>query len=230
MENFINSDKKNTTLLFTTSTDNKKWFNKNLKKMPLNWEYRNKSISYVLNEQGFREKPFEEVNWKNAIVLLGCSIVFGEGLAVENTISKQLELLVNRPVVNLGIRGSAVDLACWNSLILHQYYPTPKAVIQVWSAPARYTDFDHNNSMCQYFANHKDYYHKLNWRYRSKQYMQTDRVLWKNKTVYYEISFLNELVDFVRIFDKARDLSHPGINSAKTAAEKIAENLYKQGL
>ncbi len=236
MENFINHEYGEQLLSFT-STDNEKLFRKNKKRQPLDWIYRNKDISYSLNEQGFREKSFKDIDWKNSIVLIGCSITYGEGLAVEDTISKQLEAIVDLPVINLGVLGSGIDLACWNSTILNDCYLAPKALVQVWSGLSRYTDFDktNNNKIYQYFVSQRDYHHELDWKHRSKRYVQTDKALWRNKTIYYEISFFEHTsndfkVDFVSTSDRARDLLHPGINSAKTAANKIAKNLYKQGL
>ena len=45
---------------------------------------------------------------------------------LENSVPSVVERLINIPTVNLGISGSAVDHACWNSSILHENYPILK--------------------------------------------------------------------------------------------------------
>lgn len=215
-------------------TDTSKNFRINCKKLGKDWIYNGKSISYVYNELGFRNKPFNEVDWKNSIIILGCSNVKGTGHAIEDTIGYKLEKILNIPVVNLGLSGSAVDTACWNSLILHDHYPWPKAIIQLWTGLDRYTNFDgklYKNFMptnIKYCAAHA-------WKDRSKFYVKSDRALWNNKTIYYEGSqFLHtaqELnIDFYDQIDCARDQNHPGIKSHTMAAEGIAKNLLKLGI
>jgi hypothetical protein len=217
-------------------TDQEKLFHKNLKKLrKTNWIYKTKSITYNLNEYGFRNKPFNEVNWSESIVVLGCSNVEGIGLAVEDTLCGQLEKILDTTVVNLGIGGSAIDLACWNSLLLHNHYPRPKALVQVWTSLGRYTDLN-GKVFTSHLPQYRGYYHRINWPYRTKWYIEADRTLWKDKLAYVEASFFHheynneKNVIKLDIIDKARDLMHPGINSNRAAAEKIADQLLKQGL
>jgi len=233
MENFISYLPKNQTLYFSGS-DQEKLFRKNLKRSDKDWIYRTKEIEYSYNEYGFREKSFNDVDWQNSIVMFGCSNVQGIGLAKEDTIARQLENIMQIPVVNLGIGGSSIDIACWNSTVLHEYYPRPRAVVQVWSSLNRYADVT-NHRIRSYLPQLKSYYARIDWEYRSKRYVQTDRALWKNKTVYYEASFFTDTAkkldtDEFSYNAGARDLMHPGIESNRFAAEKIAENLQKQGL
>lgn len=215
-------------------TDTKKNFDRNKKRLDADWIYSKKSISYVTNKLGFRNKPFNEVNWANSIVILGCSHVKGTGHAIEDTIPYRLEKILNIPVVNLGISGSAIDLGCWNSLILYDHYPRPKAVVQWRTGLDRYTDRN-STDIIGYMANSKNYNAGLDWEYRSKFCVKADRALWKDKTIYYEGSQFpytaKELdIDFYDTIDLARDLIHPGIESHKIAAEGIAKNLLELGI
>jgi len=233
MNHFISLLPKNQSLEFTGS-DKEKLYRKNYKRSSKDWIYRTKEIWYSYNEYGFREKSFDKLNWQNSIVMFGCSNVEGVGLAQEDTIAKQLEKIMQMPVINLGIGGSGIDIACWNSTILHEHYPTPRAVVHVWSSLDRYTELTKHGEIT-YTPAMSNYSYRLNWGYRSKRYVQTDRALWKNKTAYYEATFSDDAakelkIDFLDYKDYARDLLHPGIESAKASAEKIAKNLGKQSL
>lgn len=214
--------------------DTEKLFRKNLKKKKReDWVYKTKSIIYKYNSHGFRTVPFNKIDWANSVVVLGCSNVQGTGLALEDTMCCQLEKILNIPVVNLGIAGSPVDLACWNSLILHNYYPKPKAIVQIWTGLGRYSDYSQEGWQAFLPKFSYNYYYRLNWYKRSKYYIEADRALWKDKTVYCEGSFFRDTattvgVSYLTFHDSARDLMHPGIKSNRSAAENIAEELIKQ--
>ena len=45
------------------------------------WKYATKRIEYHVNSDGYRTKEWSDVHWKNSIVLLGCSYVYGVGVA-----------------------------------------------------------------------------------------------------------------------------------------------------
>jgi hypothetical protein len=192
-------------------------------------------IVYQTNELGFRNKPFTDVVWEESVIVIGCSNVFGESLNLEETFCVQLEKILKIPVVNLGVKGSGIDFACWNSLRIHNFYSTPKAMLQIWSGLDRYTDFDEDDKCVSYVPKSKNYYNQINWNKRSEHYIEADRALWKNKTVYHEASFMYYTakkvnVDYLTVFDYAKDLIHPGAKSVKAAAEKIAADLLNRGI
>lgn len=231
--NFLNYQPINHEAEFTEG-DSEKIFKKKLKTKPADWTYRTKKITYRNNEYGFRTKSFDKIDWKDSIVIFGCSNVYGIGLADEDTIPCKLEKLLDIPVINLGIRSSAIDLNCWNSLALHEKYPYPRAIIHVWTSLDRYTVKIHD-TVFPYTPSSSNFDCRLEWAERSQIYVQADRALWKGKTQYYEASFFadtaNELkIDHFKCPDVARDDSHPGIVSTQLAAEKILINLKKQGL
>lgn len=233
MKQFINYQLKNQTVLWS-GADQEKVFKKNLKRNDKEWIYRQKDINYCYNEQGFRERSFNDVDWKESIVIFGCSNVEGVGLANEDTIARCLERIIQKPVINLGIGGTGVDISCWNSTILYEYYDIPKAIIHIWSNLDRYSDTK-NDKIVPYVPRSSKYCAVINWEFRSRQYVITDRALWRDKTLYYEASFFGTTasrlkIDKLNTIDYARDLIHPGLESTKLVAEKIAENLYKQGL
>jgi hypothetical protein len=217
--------------------DSENFYKKNYIKFGNTWEYHNKKVSYVLNEGGFRTKSFDSINWEDSIVMFGCSITFGTGLIEEDTVASQLEKKLNMPVVNLGISGSAVDVSAINSLILHEHYPKPKAIVHLWTAGNRYSDFNsfETNNVVHYHPSLDTYNANFNWEERSKFYILADRVLWKNQLPYYEATWFEGSsirygIEFLKTLDYARDLRHPGSISAYNAAEKIADGLKAQGL
>jgi hypothetical protein len=239
-QQFLNYRPRSTTLYFDDKDDrfdSENNYKKNYATLGNTWEYHNKKISYVFNEWGFRTKTFDSIDWKNSVVVFGCSNTFGSGLAEEDTVAAQLEKKLNMSIVNLAISGSAVDLAAINSLILHENYPKPRAIVHLWTEESRYSDFKSfkNNSVAHYHSYHPEYNANFNWAEKSKFYILADRVLWKNQLPYYEASWFDHSaktygVDFIETVDRARDLRHPGSISARAAAEKIAVGLKAKGL
>jgi hypothetical protein len=206
----------------------------NLKKQPPNWPYRNKIISYKFNDQGFRHKDnISKIDWNQSIVFFGCSETFGCGLAEQDTVVKQVEKMLGIPTVNLGISGSAVDLAMINSTILSEHNYKPKAIVHIWTNPTRYTHFVFNNNelhSVRFLPKTPGYVASINWEERSKFYVSAERSLWKNSVTRYEMTFTNLSaeafgVDLVEYVDKARDDRHPGIETNYNAALLISKNL-----
>lgn len=228
----------NSTLYWDEPYDSKKNFNKNKKRLGKDWYYFDKDttkLNYSFNNQGYREQPFENVKWQDAIVLLGDSIVEGIGNCLEDTIGKYLEKILNMSTVNLGASGTAIDFSCVNSLILNEECINPKAIVQLWTGLDRYTDFKSNNTTDSYLPTNKMYFSKYNWKERSINYVKADRAIWKDKTVYLEASFFEETAKTLNIpeltkIDYARDGIHPGYRSNLLAANTIAEYLINKGL
>jgi len=219
------------------SLDTPKAFHKNKKRLGPDWYYHDKEIEYQFNELGFRNKPFSQVDWKNSVVVIGCSCVMGVGNAEEDGVCGQLEQILQMPVINLGVSGSAIDWACRNSLVLHECFPHPKAIVQLWTALGRYSDYYAGGGFSPILPHNTPIYcAKHDWEVRSIHYVEADRALWRNKTRYYDATWYKHVarrinVDhYDRTVDFARDLAHPGIKSCRLAAEGIAENLINRGL
>lgn len=117
---------------------------KNLKEKPENWSYRNKSITYTLNSDGYRCQEFNTIDWKNSIVMFGCSHVFGAGNDDKETIPSFLESNFNLPVINMGINGSSIMTSLHNSLILSKKYGSPKLIIYMWTSLIRNSIYGHD--------------------------------------------------------------------------------------
>jgi len=212
--------------------DSFRWFRKNKKKQNHNWIYNSKKICYKTNELGFRTFPMSHIDWQKSIVVFGCSNVYGTGLAEEDTLCSVMSKITGMPVINLGIVGSAVDMAVFNSFYLYKNLPHPRAIIQIWTSLHRYTFFNFNGDVNKHNINQKNYIHKMNWTARNKIHIEQDRELWKNSdTIYHEASFFENTaknkIQFLNSYDTARDLSHPGIESNKQAARQIVKELRK---
>jgi hypothetical protein len=122
--------------------DDEARFRENVKKQPdVMTAWKGQTFNYTLNSQGFRAPEFLKVDWANSVVVLGCSIVFGEGLDNTQCLTHQLSEIIGRPVINLGIPGAGPDLIFYNSMVLQRKYPQTQQVIIVWPGADRLTEF-----------------------------------------------------------------------------------------
>jgi hypothetical protein len=222
---FLTYQPKNKTELYQIP-DTEKKFLKNLKKEKDDWVYRNKKITYIHNEFGFRSKFFHNIDWSKYVVIIGCSNVYGIGLAYEDTFECVLEKKLNTPVINLGIPGASVELSFYNSLFLNLNNFNPKALIHIWTSLDRYTNIINNDYIENFLPRSSKYYSKINWKNKSMAYIYADQKLWENKTMYYQASFYESTASELNvkkfdIIDLARDGVHPGINSIINASEDI---------
>ena len=249
-QDLIGSEFVDKTILWDGGTDRPDFIRKKNKKLGSSWYYYKKDISYVYNKNGFRCPEFETVDWKNSIVIFGCSDACGIGNTVEDTVAGKLERDLGIPVINLGVSGSSIDHACYNSLCLNEHYPNPKAIVHIWSGLGRYAEFNpKGNDPEEYYYSvfgqqwqvvnirpaGKRYCNKHNLEVRKMFYIKADRQLWKNKTIYYETSFFEKTANALSIdcqekVDYARDFDHPGYKSNQLMAQLIAKNLKEKGL
>ena len=121
--------------------DSEELYKSNLQIQNSDWHYRTKKVEYKLNSAGFRCPEFDTIDWQNAIVLHGCSQVFGVGIAEDETVTAQLRQLTDRPVINLGKVGASVTYTLANNMLLENNFPKPFAVINHWPSIWRDTIF-----------------------------------------------------------------------------------------
>ena len=225
-------------------SDSKELFEQNLKTQPDDWYYRTHEVKYTLNSLGYRTKEFDDIDWKESIVMFGCSQVFGTGVTDEHTVPYFLEQLSGRPVINMGISGSSIQTALHNSIILNDSkYPTPKAVVNMLTSLTRFQCYmsdtvshmgiwstDNKKSQFDTVTN-RIHFNLMN--------IKMIRNLWKNKTIYYEGTtfeqekLINKLeteiccecLDSLEYEDEfARDMNH----LSHMANENIAKKMYKK--
>lgn len=226
------------------SVEEKNDYEKNCKKLGASWHYYNKSIKYDLNKNFYRAPEWNDIDWKESIVVFGCSHVFGEGLALDETLCYHLEQLYKRPVINLGQSGTSTIFSWHNSIRFNEIFDTPYAVIQIWTDYSRllYYDTDQIKRVGFWSGGRWDNYDRdMKSLYRiwnkndihAKTYFKFNasacKDFWSNKTKYYEASYFRETADILNCnffpqLDDARDFIHSGSKTHFHAAEIIYEN------
>ena len=189
---------------------------------------------YTLNSNGFRTKEFSDVDWGESVVIFGDSCVFGFGVDPEETLSAWLEVLINRPVLNLGSSGCSNLFTMYNNMRLLSKY-NPYAVINIWTSPERTTTFRKHSEGC-----HQSYVtHWGNWNHTYKPY--TD--FWMKEEFNY-MTHTKLIIDTCQLLNKdnrylnyelpptnlpgrARDGSHPDGAYYFMQAEKIHKDFVK---
>jgi len=220
--------------------DTEDLFLKNLKIQPANWHYKTNKVNYRVNSDGYRTKEFDSIDWANSVVIFGCSEVFGTGVDESHTVASFLSDLIKLPVINLGVSGSSIMFSLHNSLLLNNLYPTPKAVVHLWTEYSRVISYDtHGLTHHGSWDLDKDNY-MIEWAFDdinpatyASFCQMTSHQIWKDKTVYYEATpfpataTLFDCEHLIKV-DHARDLVHSGIVSKKAMAMKIAKNIIKE--
>lgn len=98
-------------------------------------------VDYKFNTNGYRAAEWDQVDWAESVVVLGCSHVVGVGVSLEDSLPVQLARRFRRPVVNLGYGGSSMTVQLYNSLALSAKGIKPHAVILVAPQLTRLTYF-----------------------------------------------------------------------------------------
>lgn len=230
-----------------SSTDTYERFQLNLLKRPNDWHYRTKEIVYNINNSGYRTQEWNDIDWKESIVILGCSCTYGVGLAEDETISHNVEKLTGRPTINLGVPGISNQAIVQNLSILINNFPTPYAVIINWTGPDRFRYFfndmiydggawDLNNTSLHNGLDFRDLYLK-NCHKESNivvmNYFNSSiaKSIVKDKSKYINFSFFSTSASYTKseIFfpyaATSRDLIHPGRESAIQVSKYIKQRL-----
>jgi len=226
--------------------DSEVLYQKNLKELPKEWRFRTKTVEYNINSAGYRTKEFDKINWAKSIVVFGDSCVFGVGLPEEDTLCYKIQKALNIPVVNLGAAGSSSLYTLHNAALLSESYPTPRAIVSLWTSPYRLPYYTNDRVMnCgnwNYDRFKIGYYwneNKDNAIIQLKLNAIAFREMWKNRTNYFELSLFPDTAqilqcNFVNQIDFARDMrkqksgyysAHPGEKTNQFAAEKVIAGL-----
>lgn len=218
------------------STDTPELFEMNLKAQPNDWHYRKKEINYIINTNGYRAKEWHEINWSEAIVVLGCSMTAGIGVAEDETITHYLSLLSGREVVNLGVASMGIDGMLFNNIALKRHYK-PWAVVNLWTNIDRMIEFLNNRpefhgvwTKSKYFKEHNR--SEVNPIIKDIFYSEAVKQMWKEHRVYYGTYYETTShyleCDFLKHTNSARDLLHCGRNDNRQNARIIWDNLSRQ--
>jgi len=177
----------------------------------------------------------KDINWEESIVVFGCSMVYGAGLDLEDTIPYHINKQLDVPVVNMGVVGSSMYFSLYNQMVLKNI-AQPKAVINIWTQYTRvpyfktdqvvnYGPWDtEQNSFGDLWARDDS-----NAVAHALMIHQSSKELWK-EIPYYEATFFrptqtilncDQLVGHANDTDYARDGIHPGPIATKMCADYI---------
>lgn len=214
-----------------------KQFQNDLESMPPDWHFRTAEITYKLNSLGHRSKELEEVDLDNYILFTGCSHTEGVGMPVELTYPQLLANKLNCDYYNLALGATGIDvvlhnLAIWFSAIEKK----PKAVIIQWPDFTRLITGTASNLQPRGLWNSNDDYNKFVNLGIDLEFFEAKKVMThhliqamiKVPVVYFGLQKVVPFDDNTIIgpfIDKARDLSHPGIESHKQFAELLYDHL-----
>ncbi len=221
------------------STDNYETHQKNLEKKPKDWYYRNHKVNYTLNSYGYRTNEFKDIDWKNSIVLFGCSHMFGEGVDDNDTISANLERLMGVPIINMGMSGTSIQFALHNSLMLYKKYGPPRAVLYGLTGLTRYTFYhktyvsnstrhedtctEEEKTVCDHFIP----FNLIN--------IELIKRIWEDKCKCHMFSTFSRTSEILKCKkytavwnDYGRDCDHFGIKSTQRIASCIHADLLKK--
>ena len=233
-----------------SGTDSPITFEKNLQEKGPSWKYATKEIFYDVNSSGYRTYDWADIDWPNAIVLFGCSVTYGVGVATDETLAYYLEQKTGRQVVNLGYPGGSNQVIATLLSILIEKYPTPYAVVLNYTTGDRYRHYfknryvdmgpwhlridpaahemvDLTNISVAFEQRYMDRYNELSENYCLNKMC---RAMCKNTKLvtlsYFEYMAHIMRTDFMVPTEKgARDLLHPGSESHFVTAAEIAKRL-----
>lgn len=237
---FYNSEYQHGNKYYFTRADSPEILAKIRRTKDETWFYWDKDIEYTVNSDLYRN-PFEfsDVDWSNAIVLYGCSRTMGAGLDDFDTIRSQLSQYTDKQVVNMGSAGTSMAWSFHNSCIQGTYYPTPWAVINLWTSIYRIVEYTsepggQNNLGPWHVARPGDLFdkytqHEINPIRWAQFYSMSSALMWNN-CKYLEYSGFDETAQALNCkllptIDLARDDSHPGRESVKLTTQIIAQDL-----
>lgn len=230
--------------------DNEENYKKNLKSQPIDWYYRkNNHLIYNFNSYGYRTEEFNRIDWKNSIVIFGCSLTLGIGVDEQYTLSNLLSEKFNRPVINMGIGAASNELLLYNSVMMKKKYGIPYGIIFLWSGCERTTYFGEENVKHIGAWQHKPllkiksfeetYFENTlhEWTHnpiKTFYSIECAKQLWEHETMYFNATYFTATSIYSDILlipywdSKARDISHPG-NDANIAAAELIYNMTNHG-
>jgi hypothetical protein len=217
-----------------TGSDTRELFEQHLRKQPADWYYRTRPVLYQYNSNNYRCPEWADIAWQDSWVVLGCSIVEGVGLALDDCIPSQLSQMIKSPVINLGVGASGLDVTMFNSIRLLEAGIRPKGVVLLHGVHnlSRFAIFSPTRVMLvgNWILDRPnneplDTLYKLwtthtnNAEAHSQMNLEGAIALWKCANI---PVFSVNIKDLSAISDYARDLQHPGRITAKDWSQRIA--------
>lgn len=213
-------------------SDSETNFKNNIINQPEDWIYRTKEVNYIRNSHGHR--CAESVS-NEFIMFTGCSITEGIGLALENTYPYIVANTLGKEYYNLALNGFGPDMVSLNLSTWCLNNPVPSLVVIQW--PEAHRKFELVNGTAVPvgpWGDRKDnieYISEDMWnnfeRVITTPYMEHYFNILRTTTLNYlqskNIPVVEIMPEDIQIVDRARDLSHPGIESHKLLASRVLD-------
>lgn len=232
--------------------DSPEAFETNRQRMGPDWHYAYKNVTYHCNTDGYRAPEWDQIDWANAIVLIGCSVTFGAGLAEDETIGYYVSQLTGRPTVNLGFPSGSNQLLLNNAAALRNHYGQVYAVAINWTTLDRfhfYGPYSHTVGLWTEPDAEADGVNLYDL-YKARNYSELDRdieayyqaqcarAIWQDRTRYVTLSYFAQTAHYTRsdiyvrkinvpLEQRARDLIHPGPEASRDAARLIVARIQQ---
>lgn len=126
---------------FDEGSDTLRLFLHNHKQLPKDWRWHTEKFTYTHNSAGFRNDfELDDVDWSDATVVFGSSVVAGDGVPQSESISHYIKSITGRPCVNLAVPGSSCDVAFNNMIKMLHTHGKPRAIHVIWPEVVRQID------------------------------------------------------------------------------------------
>jgi hypothetical protein len=205
------------------------------KKIGTRWKYYNKTLTYTNNSNGYRAPEWDQVDWNNSVIVMGCSNVYGVGHDDNDTLPRCIERKIGIPVVNLGASGSGLSFHVENTNILLAAGIKPKAVVLLHPQAARFTYFfkeGHNNiAPWRTEKLHRDmwsYYTYDDHHVNKMQEINSTVIsnMWRCPVIKYSFSWEDNMIANPAFeYDQSADDIHPGDETFDKLSSDIAHDL-----
>lgn len=203
----------------------------NLKTQPNDWYYRFNEITYDINRFGHRSKNVEDINLDNYILFTGCSHTEGIGLELEKTFAYLTASELGIDYYNLALGGSGIDVMTYNLMMwINTVKKLPKALVIMWPQTSRFAHLEEPDDefICLEVPSNTTSPTSERFLVMGEEirFFETVKKMSNNliSTAYpCKIVHLDPFLLGGR--DKARDLSHAGIESNRVVADQIIQEL-----
>ena len=193
--------------------------------------------SYTCNELGYRGKTWRS-DWRNTILVLGCSQTFGLGLNDQDTWPYKLEQLQNKQVINMGINGNS-PTHIFKQMVDIRKRIRPMAVVVCWPDTMRYYEWHTGENHSPAWDRTKAKDSGLEeYMVRETEYIETQnlylidaaRYMWVNICPYVELTWSKTLnyatdIEHIHQIDVSEDTEHWGSKTCDKAAEYVNEQI-----
>lgn len=202
---------------------------------------RDNDAHYHQNSCGFRDhhrKDMWQEDWKDSIVLFGCSQTYGQALEDQDTWAYKLEKLTGKQVINLSKPGTSINFIALMLLKARQNIK-PWAIVVNWPAIHRYYEwhtsrngfltFDIQNrdeALYQFILENPEYQEN-----QAQYHLEASRLMWVSQpTRWVELTWNHSLkydssIHYVEALDRAADDAHWGPQTCTHVAELVSDQL-----